>query len=91
MHNVRFPTLLAVLAATAALAGCFGGGDDATAMTPAPADPLASVPADASQSLAGTIDYQRALTAQPSETREPIDVSAVTLPTSDTSEPATVN
>ena len=83
----RFTSLLLVAAATTALAGCFGGGGDDVA---APADPLAAVPDTAVQSVAGTLDYLAVLNKNPSDTREPIDISAVVLPTSDTTEPAAV-
>ena len=83
----RFTSLLLVAAATTALAGCFGGGGDDVA---APADPLAAVPDTAVQSVAGTLDYLALLNKNPSDTREPIDISAVVLPTSDTTEPAAV-
>ena len=83
----RFTSLLLVATATTALAGCFGGGGDDAA---APADPLAAVPDSAVQSVAGTLDYLAVLNKNPSDTREPIDISAVVLPTSDTTEPAAV-
>ena len=83
----RFTSLLLVAAATTALAGCFGGGGDDVA---APADPLAAVPDTAVQSVAGTLDYLAVLNKNPSDTREPIDISAVVLPTSDSTEPAAV-
>ena len=79
--------LAAVAAASLALTGCFGGGDNDSA--PA-ADPLAAVPDAAVQSVAGTVDYLAMLNKNPSDTREPIDVTAVLLPTSDTTEPAAV-
>ena len=85
----RFTSLLLVAIATVVLAGCFGGGgggDDVAA----PADPLAAVPDTAVQSVAGTLDYLALLNKNPSDTREPIDISAVVLPTSDTTEPAAV-
>lgn len=84
----RFSSLLLVAAATTALAGCFGGGSDDVA---APADPLAAVPDSALQSVAGTVDYLVMLNKNPSDSREPIDISAVVLPTSDTTEPAAVD
>ena len=84
----RLTTLLSVAAAALALSGCFGGGDDA----PSPAaDPLAAVPATASQTTAGTVDYLNQLAMNQSDTREPIDVTAVVLPTSDDTEPLAVN
>ena len=83
----RFIPLLMVATATVALVGCSGGGGDDVA---AAADPLASVPDSAVQSVAGTVDYLAALNRNPSDTREPIDITAVVLPTSDTTEPAAV-
>ena len=84
----RFTSLLLVATATVVLAGCFGGGGDAEVA--APADPLAAVPDTAVQSVAGTLDYLAVLNKNPSDTREPIDISAVVLPISDTTEPAAV-
>ena len=83
----RFTSLLLVATATVVLAGCFGGGDGDVA---APADPLDAVPDSAVQSVAGTVDYLALLHKNPSDSREPIDISAVVLPTSDTTEPAAV-
>ena len=81
---------LAVAAAVAllGLAGCLGGGGDDGAM---PADPLAAVPDAAVQTVAGTVDYLAVLNQNPSDVREPIDITAVVLPTSDTTEPQAVN
>ena len=84
----RLNSLLAVAAATLALTACFGGGDDEVA---APADPLAAVPDSAVQSVAGTLDYLAVLNKNPSDSREPIDISAVVLPISDTTEPSAVD
>ena len=81
--TTRLSTWLALAAIPLALAGCFGGGDD----TPVAADPLAAVPDSATQSVAGTVDYLNLLIQNPSDTREAIDVTAVVLPTSDTTEP----
>jgi hypothetical protein len=78
----RLSIWLALAAIPLALAGCFGGDDN-----PAPADPLAAVPDSATQSVAGTVDYLNLLVQNPTETREAIDVTAVVLPTSDTTEP----
>ena len=67
------------------LSGCFGGGDDS------PADPLAAVPESATATTEGTVAYQQQLAAAAdADTREPIDVSAVVLPVSDTTEPVAV-
>ena len=84
----RIKTLLALAAVSLALAGC-GGGDDGAA-TP-PADPLATVPDSATQSVAGTVDYLNVLNQNASDTREPIDVTAIVLPTSDDTEPTALN
>lgn len=77
------------LAATALVAGCFGGGgDDAPPpVMPPPPDPLAAVPDSAKQSTEGLVAYLKTLAANPSDTREPIELNAVTLPTSDGIEP----
>ena len=84
MTKSRCSTWLALAAIPLALAGCFGG-DDGDA--PVPVDPLAAVPDSATQSVAGTVDYLNVLNQNPTETREAIDVTAVVLPTSDTTEP----
>jgi len=73
------------LAAAASLAGCGGGNDD----SPPPA--TASVPPSASASATGFVEYLKALVASAADTLEPVDVSAVTPPTDDTSEPSTVD
>ena len=88
MNSQRFTLVSLAIAASLALAGCFGGDDEAV---PAPADPLAMVPDSAQQSAAGTVDYQKLLNSNASETREAIDVSAVVLPTSETAEPVAVD
>ena len=82
--TTRLSTWLVLAAIPLALAGCFGGGDSDS---PAAADPLAAVPDAATQSVAGLVDYLIVLNQNPTETREAIDVSAVVLPTSDTTEP----
>ena len=82
--TTRLSTWLVLATIPLALAGCFGGGDSDS---PVAADPLAAVPDSATQSVAGTVDYLNVLIQNPTETREAIDVSAVVLPTSDTTEP----
>ena len=82
--TTRLSTWLTLATIPLALAGCFGGGDSDS---PAAADPLAAVPDSATQSVAGTVDYLNVLIQNPTETREAIDVAAVVLPTSDTTEP----
>ena len=70
------------LAAAALLAAC--GGDPST--PPATSE----VPASASQSSTGFIEYLKLLIASAADTLEPVDTSMVTAPTDDTSEPAVV-
>ena len=82
----RVLTIMA-LSAAAALAGCFGGGGDDSPAPVVAADPLDAVPASATETVSGSLDYLQALVDKPSETREPLDVSAVVLPTSGTDEP----
>lgn len=73
-----------VLSASAVLAGCGGSGDDTPPAT-------SQVPASASTSIGGFIDYLKALVASSADTLEPVDVSAVTPPTDETSEPVSVD
>jgi hypothetical protein len=74
------------LGLVAALAvGCGGGGDEPT--PPPAADPLAAVPADASQSTAGMASYLKTLAANPSEDHEPVDVATFAPPTPEDTEP----
>ena len=73
------------------LSACGGGGDSNSLPPPMPPPPTASVPASASATVAGWIAYLEALVASPADTLEPVDVSQVTPPTSDTTEPAPVN
>ena len=89
---MRIRAIFLVLAAGAGLAGCFGGGNDETPMPPA-ADPLATVPAATATTVGATVDYLNQLASlnASAETREPIDLTGVTLATSDTDEPTAVN
>ena len=84
-YSVKKVVALAACAA-AALAGCGGGGGDDTA--PAP---TAQVPASASASIGGFIAYLQALVVSAADTLEPVDVSAVTPPTDETSEPQAID
>ena len=84
MTKPRFSTWLALAAIPLALAGCWG---DESSDTPVSADPLAAVPDSATLSVAGTVDYLNVLNLNQTETREAIDVTAVVLPTSDSTEP----
>jgi hypothetical protein len=69
----------------AALTACGGGGDDST--PPA----TSQVPASASASTTGFIAYLMALVQSAADTLEPVDVSAVTPPADETSEPTPLN
>ena len=80
-------SLILAFCTAAALSGC-GGGDD----SPPPAPPVTSeVPASASLTVDGFIGYMKALVASAADTLEPVDVSTVTPPTSDTTEPSVVD
>jgi hypothetical protein len=68
-----------------ALGACGGDGDDDIV----PATSL--VPASASESVEGWIDYLKRLVASEADTLEPVDTSAVTPPTSETTEPTVVD
>jgi hypothetical protein len=72
-------------AVLAVLAACGGGDDDHT--PPA----TTSVPAGASASVGGWINYLKALVASNADTLEPVDVSNVTPPADDSGEPAVVD
>lgn len=89
----RIPLAVLALLGSLTLAGCFGGGgDEVLAETPPVlADPLAAVPDTATQTVAGTVGYQQVLGMNRSETREPIDVTDLVLPSSETAEPVAVD
>jgi hypothetical protein len=80
-------SVVLLLCAAAVLAAC-GGGDD----KPVPAA-TAAVPDSASQSAGGFISYLQKLVASGSaaDTLEPVDVSAVTPPADNSSEPTPVD
>ena len=86
---------LAVLFATAALVAACGGGDDDPAPAPGPAPvpapaPAGMVPDSVSASVANFIGYLMALVTINDDTTEPLDVSGVTPPLTDTAEPSAV-
>jgi ABC-type glycerol-3-phosphate transport system substrate-binding protein len=83
---MRTQAILAALAAAALLAAC-GGGSDADEPPPATSE----VPASASASVGGFIGYLIRLVASPTDELEPVDTSAVTGPTDETSEPRVVD
>jgi len=85
------------LATVALMSGCFGGGGDDSPPpvppappppAPAPPDPLAAVPAAAAASIDGLVTYLKTLSANASDTREPIELGALTLPQNDTVDPS---
>ena len=78
--------ILSLCIVAASLSACGGGGDDNS--TP---PPTSQVPASASASIGGFIDYLKALVASNADTLEPVDVSAVTPPTDDAAEPTPVD
>ena len=82
-----FRPLLGVLCAAVVLTAC-GGGDDARAPPPAA---TVEVPGSASASVDGFIAYLKELVASAADMLEPVDVSAVTPPASETTEPAAVD
>ncbi len=78
-RTVQRVALATVLAAGATLAGC-GGDYTQPAVTEA-------VPASASESVAGFIAYLKELVVSSADMLEPVDVSSVTPPVDETSEP----
>ena len=89
---MRIRLLLAPIAMAAALVAC-GGSDDnsgssgGTGFVP----PTAAVPASASASVVGFITYLQQLVVSFADLLEPVDTSAVTGPTDETSEPIKVD
>jgi hypothetical protein len=84
-----FRPVFCVLCAATLLAACGGGGGD----SPPPPTPPATVevPASASASVDGFVAYLKELVASAADMLEPVDVSAVTPPGSETTEPAPVD
>ena len=81
---MRTKATVAALSVAALLAAC-GGGDHNTP------PPTSEVPASASASVDGFIDYLKKLVASSADMLEPVDTAAVTGPTDETSEPKTVD
>ena len=71
----RMQSFLAPAALALLLAAC-GGGGGVDVSPPVAADPLAEVPASASQSAAGFAGYVNTLTTLPAESREPVAVES---------------
>ena len=78
-------SLIFALCAAALLAACGGGDDEDTPVA------TAQVPASASASSMGFVDYLKLLVAASADTLEPVDVSAVTPQADDSGGPAVVD
>jgi len=84
-----FRPVLGALCAAVMLIGCGGGGGDDS---PPPTPPATvEVPGSASASVDGLIAYLKELVASAADMLEPVDVSAVTPPGSETTEPTAVD
>ncbi len=83
MKHINKRIVLASSLAAGLVLGACGGGDD----SPAPPAATDAVPDTASASVGGFIDYLKALVVSSADLLEPVDVSAVTPPVDDTSEP----
>ena len=82
-------TWMLALCAAVLLSACFGGGGDDTVPPVVPV--TSAVPASASATVAGWIDYLQQLVASAADLLEPVDVSAVSPPTDERSEPQALN
>jgi len=80
---MRTKATLAALSAAALVAAC-GGGDDSP-------PPTSEVPASASASVNGFVDYLKKLVASAADMLEPVDTAAVVGPTDESSEPQKVD
>jgi len=78
-------------AVTALVSACGGGGDFNNTPTPPPPAVTSQVPASASTSLNGFIDYLKLLVVASADTLEPVDTSTVTPMTDETSEPQPID
>jgi hypothetical protein len=76
--------MVAALSAAAFVAACGGGGDNTPPAT-------SEVPASASASVDGFVDYLKKLVASAADMLEPVDAAAVAGPTDETSEPKPVD
>lgn len=84
---MKLRTLLPVIVVATLMAGCGGGGNDGGDEPPA-ANPGGSVPDSATQSGAAFTAYL--VTLAPDDTGEPMNVSGLTPPVSDTDEPVDI-
>ena len=81
---MRTKAMVAALSAAAFVAACGGGGDNTPPAT-------SEVPASASASVDGFVDYLKKLVASAADMLEPVDTAAVAGPTEETSEPKPVD
>ena len=81
---MRNRSLAACLAVAALAVGCGGGGGDDPVEPPAPAD---TVPASASQSVAGMWNYLKALATSTPENKEAADLAGFAPPQPDNTHP----
>ncbi len=84
MNDIKKIGCGVAFAATLAVLGGCGGSDDPPPVT-------AQVPASASASTGGFIDYLMALIASSADSLEPVDISMVSPPADDTGDPAVLN
>ncbi|MCE9661299.1 MAG: hypothetical protein K8R60_22465 [Burkholderiales bacterium] len=81
---MRTKAIVAALFGAALVAACGGNDHNAPPAT-------SEVPASASASIDGFIDYLKKLVASSADMLEPVDTAAVTGPTDETSEPQKVD
>jgi hypothetical protein len=79
IHSFLLPAALVLL-----LSACGGGSDPTPDVV---VDPLAEVPASASQSTAAMASYMHTLAISQAETRDPLAVEAFSPPKPDDTEP----
>lgn len=84
-RSIHFASLLA---AAALAAGCGGGGNDLAA--PQAADPLREVPASASQSIDGLMNYLASLLPLNADALEPVSLDSFAPRTSEDAQPQAV-
>lgn len=84
-------TLWISLATACLLTACGGGGGGETAVPAPPAPETAQVPASASGSTAGLVDYLMTLKANESEDSEPVSLAGFDPVTPDTEEATAIN
>lgn len=87
MKNTLLGSLVMVSAIT--LAGCGSDNNEQEVVIVPPPAAENILPASAQADVAGLLAYMKTQTASNSETVEPINITAATLPVSDTTEPDT--